>query len=73
METNSWTTHLLSSGVRYFSLYSDAGSFGPGMAMFTVIFCLLAAIAKQYKAKVFCLIIAALACFVLSAVFLFIQ
>ena len=63
VETNSWTTHLLSSGVRYFSLYSDAGSFGPGMAMFTVIFCLLAAIAKQYKAKVFCLIIAALACF----------
>lgn len=62
-ETNSWTTHLLPTGIRYFSFYSDAGSFGPGMAMFTLIFCLLAAIAKQYKAKVFCLLIAALACF----------
>ena len=63
VETNSWTTHLLPSGVRYFSLYSDAGSFGPGMAMFTFIFCLLAVIAKRFQVKIFCLIIAALACF----------
>ncbi len=62
-ETNSWTTHLLPTGIRYFSFYSDAGSFGPGMAMFTLIFCLLVAIAKRFQAKIFCLIIAALACF----------
>ena len=63
VETNSWTTHLLPTGVRYFSLYSDAGSFGPGMAMFTLIFSLLAVIAKRFPIKIFCLFIAALACF----------
>ena len=63
METESWRTHILSTGIRYFSFYSDAGNFGSSMGMFTLVFGLLTAIAKQRKAQLFCLIAAFLACF----------
>lgn len=34
----SWRTHLLASGIRYFSLFSDAGNFGAIMGMTTIIY-----------------------------------
>lgn len=34
----SWFTHLLPSGIRYFSIYSDAGSFGSSMGMITIVY-----------------------------------
>lgn len=37
----SWRTHLLRSGVRYFSLFSDAGNFGAIMGMTTIIYSIL--------------------------------
>lgn len=36
--TGSWYTHLLPSGIRYFSIFSDAGNFGPSMGMITIIY-----------------------------------
>ncbi len=32
------STHLLSTGIRYFSIFSDAGNFGPSMGMVTIIY-----------------------------------
>lgn len=43
----AWATHLLQSGIRYFSFYSDAGNFGSSMGMFAVIFGLITFIAKK--------------------------
>ena len=60
---NAWRTHLLATGPRYFSFYSDAGNFGSSMGMFTLTFGLLTFIAKKRKIQIFCLIIALLACY----------
>lgn len=63
METNSWTTHILSTGIRYFSFYSDAGNFGSSMGMFTLLFGLLAVIVRKPVFRISCLVVAAAACF----------
>lgn len=34
----SWYTHILSSGIRYFSIFSDAGNFGSNMGMISIIY-----------------------------------
>lgn len=34
----SWFTHILPSGIRYFSIFSDAGNFGPSMGMIATIY-----------------------------------
>lgn len=50
-----WVTHLLRSGIRYFSFYSDAGNFGSGMGIFTITFGILTFIAQHKWSRLFCL------------------
>lgn len=38
---NSWYTHILSSGIRYFSIFSDAGNFGAHMGIITIVYCII--------------------------------
>lgn len=38
----SWFTHILPTGIRYFSIYSDAGSFGANMGMITIAYSIIA-------------------------------
>lgn len=38
----SWYTHILSSGIRYFSIYSDAGNFGSNMGMISIVYGIIA-------------------------------
>ena len=47
------TTHLIHSGVRYFSFFSDAANFGSNMAFCTVTFGLVAIYIKGWKSKIF--------------------
>lgn len=56
----SWTTHLLSSGVRYFSFFSDAGNFGAIMGMFTIIFAIITFTISSKYYKLFFFIITSL-------------
>ncbi|WP_418460292.1 O-antigen ligase family protein [Bacteroides sp.] len=51
----AWHTHILRSGIRYFSFYTDAGNFGSSMGMFTVVFGIIAIIVKQKITRIFCL------------------
>lgn len=57
----SWRTHLLRTGTRYFSFYSDAGNFGSSMGMFTFIFGAIASVAKKKIIRFSCIGIAILA------------
>lgn len=54
----SWRTHLLSSGIRYFSLFSDAGNFGAVMGMTTIIYSILFVKTSSRKLRYFYLVIA---------------
>ena len=38
LRTGSWQTHLLKSGIRYFSIFSDAGNFGSHMGMIAIVY-----------------------------------
>lgn len=57
MEGN-WKTHLLSTGIRYFSLLSDAGNFGSHMGMITIIYSIVGVNVRERKFAIFCLCIA---------------
>lgn len=37
----SWYTHILSSGIRYFSIFSDAGNFGSHMGIITIVYSII--------------------------------
>lgn len=54
-------THILRTGIRYFSFYSDAGNFGSSMGMFSVSFGIIAFLAKKKMECFFCLGVAILA------------
>lgn len=54
----SWKTHLLSSGVRYFSLFSDAGNFGAIMGMTTITYSILFLRTRPISLRYFYLLIA---------------
>lgn len=41
IRSESYKTHLLPSGIRYFSIFSDAGNFGSNMGMAAVVFMIL--------------------------------
>lgn len=38
---NSWYTHILSSGIRYFSIFSDAGNFGTHMGLISIVYAII--------------------------------
>ena len=54
----SWHTHLLSTGIRYFSLFSDAGNFGAIMGMTTTVYSILFTKTSSRKLRNFYLVIA---------------
>lgn len=56
-----WVTHLLRTGIRYFSFYTDAGNFGSSMGMFTTTFSILTFVVRNNYARLFCLTITILA------------
>lgn len=57
----AWHTHILRSGIRYVSFYSDAGNFGSSMGMFTIVFGIISLTAKQKIARWFCIGVTVLA------------
>lgn len=56
------STHLLSSGIRYFSIFSDAGNFGPNMGMITIIYGIVSSYTPRGYLRYFYLLIAVLGC-----------
>ena len=59
--SGAWHTHILRSGIRYFSFYTDAGNFGASMAMFTTTFSILSFVVKKRASRIFCIGAAVLA------------
>ncbi|MDD6472308.1 MAG: O-antigen ligase family protein [Bacteroidales bacterium] len=47
-------THIIYSGIRYFSLFSDAGNFGPYMAIITTVYGIIALKAPKKTWRLFC-------------------
>lgn len=56
----AWHTHLLQSGIRYFSFFTDAGNFGTIMGVFTVVFSILSFTTQKRYARIFFIIVTAL-------------
>lgn len=57
------TTHIIYTGVRYFSVYSDAANFGAGMGLAMVVFSISALYYRNPWMKVYLLAVAAAACY----------
>lgn len=54
----SWRTHLLSSGIRYFSIFTDAGNFGAHMGMITIVYGIVFFNTKGRIFRLFCFCVA---------------
>lgn len=59
--SGAWHTHILQSGIRYFSFFTDAGNFGPCMGLFTLIFGIAASVSSKKIIRYYFLIISLLA------------
>ena len=46
------TTHIIYSGIRYFSIFTDAANFGTGIAFSMLVFGIAAIYIKEYKIKI---------------------
>lgn len=57
------TTHIIHSGVRYFSFFSDAASFGAEMGLSMVVFSISALYFRRKWLKIYFFIVAAAACY----------
>lgn len=57
------STHIIHSGVRYFSFFSDAANFGSSMGLSMVVFCCSALYYKNFWTKLFFLGVGAAACY----------
>ncbi len=57
------STHLIHSGTRYFSFFSDAANFGASMGLSMVVFSLAALNIRNKAFKVYLFIVAAAACY----------
>lgn len=60
-ETGAFKTHLLRSGTRYFSFYTDAGNFGSNMGFAGITFAIISFYTKSNIGKIYYLFIALLA------------
>lgn len=54
----NWTTHLLKTGIRYFSIFSDAGNFGSHMGMIAIVYSIIGLNTSQKKLRLFFITIA---------------
>lgn len=57
------STHIIHSGVRYFSFYSDAANFSAGMGLSMVVFSIAALYYRNTWMKLYLLAVAAAACY----------
>lgn len=58
--SGSYTTHLLSTGIRYFSIFSDAGNSGSNMGNITIVYAIIAFNTPGKKLRFFYLLISIL-------------
>jgi hypothetical protein len=56
--TKGATTHLISTGVRYFSFFTDAANFGCGLGMNIVVYFISAIYTRSFKLRIFYIIVA---------------
>jgi hypothetical protein len=56
----AWSTHILSSGSRYFSVFSDAGNFGIHMGMLTIVYFIIGFQTTDKRLRLFYLFISAI-------------
>jgi len=54
----NWVTHIISTGIRYFSIFSDAGNFGANMGMVTIIYSIISFNTSQRLLRLYYLAIA---------------
>ncbi len=54
----NWGTHLLSTGIRYFSIFSDAGNFGASMGLVTIVYAIITFHTQNRLLRLFYLTIA---------------
>jgi hypothetical protein len=54
------TTHIIYSGIRYFSIFTDAANFGTGIAFSMIVFGISAIYIKEIKFKIFLFVTAVL-------------
>lgn len=57
-ESGGMTTHIIYSGIRYFSIYTDAGNFGSGMGFAMVVFSIAAFYYKNIWVRLYFLAVA---------------
>lgn len=65
MRSGSYKTHLLRTGIRYFSIFSDAGNFGSNMGMATVIYMILSFYVSNKKLRYYYRFVSLLAAYAL--------
>jgi hypothetical protein len=58
LNEGAWRQHIIFSGIRYFSFYTDAGNFGSGMGYSMVVFSIISFYVKQRNLKIFYMIVA---------------
>ncbi|MDO4165098.1 MAG: O-antigen ligase family protein, partial [Bacteroides sp.] len=61
IDGGAWHTHVLQSGIRYFSFFTDAGNFGACMGVLTLVFAIVGTVAKRFIIRYFFLGVAVLA------------
>ncbi len=62
-ESGGMTTHIIYSGIRYFSFYTDAGTFGSGMGLAMVVFSIVGLYCKNKWYKLYFFAVAFLAAY----------
>lgn len=51
--SGAWTTHLLRTGIRYFSVFSDAGNFGSNMGLIAIVYAIISCYTKGLFLRLF--------------------
>ncbi|WP_293667206.1 O-antigen ligase family protein [uncultured Parabacteroides sp.] len=65
IRSESYKTHLLASGTRYFSIFSDAGNFGSNMGMASIIYMILSFYTPQKNLRYYYRFVSLLAIYAL--------
>jgi len=58
LNEGAWKQHIIFSGIRYFSFYTDAGNFGSGMGYSMVVFSIVSVYVKKRSLKIFYMAVA---------------
>ncbi|OFX78868.1 MAG: hypothetical protein A2X19_10520 [Bacteroidetes bacterium GWE2_39_28] len=60
LDAGGRTTHIIYSGIRYFSIFTDAANFGTGIAFSMLVFGISAIYIKEFKLRIFLVVTAAI-------------